>query len=301
MVPYAIHCLEDLCTLLSRNLSCFTVSHVPTNFQSLKLFHFSLHPFNNLLMVQRQTSQFIIDFQWNFNFNLDSTKHLWKHGSLWANLHASFLRCKLVPNILMIPMDAMSASSHMSYAAWTVWVAPMQRMQCLAWKWPWSDMPTQHHPMTFPWIQKNRFDKSNHTKRMWRRLLASTCSTHLLQRSPTLTLLTKDIKSTIHISYQISKQRRFQGNPALTMLFKCNPIGINAFFCNTHGSLDPLGLCSLMFLSERILVGPGQSLGHQVLPVSLIVSSHFNVQTHSNLIQNWSNYHSHHTSVDLSR
>ena len=30
----------------------------------------------------------------------------------------------------------MSASSHMSYAAWTVWVAPMQRMQCLALKWP---------------------------------------------------------------------------------------------------------------------------------------------------------------------
>ena len=42
---------------------------------------------------------------------------------------------------------------------------------------------TQHHPMTFPWIQKNRFDKSNHTKRMWRRLLASTCSTHPLKES----------------------------------------------------------------------------------------------------------------------
>ena len=31
-----------------------------------------------------------------------------------------------------------------------------------------------HVQMTFPWIQKNRFDKSNHAQRMWRRFLAST-------------------------------------------------------------------------------------------------------------------------------
>ena len=131
-------------------------------------------------------------------------------------------------------------------------------------------MPRKH-PMTFPGIQKNRFDKSNHT-------------------SPTLTLFTKDVKSTIHIPYQISKQRRFQGNPTLTMFFKSKPIGVNAFFCNTHGSLNPLSLGPVFTDVPPVKgshVGLGQSLGHQVLQVSLVVSSHFDIQTtYSNLIQN---------------
>ena len=98
------------------------------------------------------------------------------------------------------------------------------------------------------------------------------------------------------------------------MFFKSKPISVNAFFGNTHGSLNPLRL-GPVFTDvppvEGSHVGLGQSLGHQVLQVSLVVSSHFDIQTtYSNLIQNWSNglditvttssydYHSHHTSMD---
>ena len=76
------------------------------------------------------------------------------------------------------------------------------------------------------------------------------------------------------------------------MFFKSKPIGVNAFFCNTHGSLNPLSLGPVLTdvpPVEGSHVGPGQSLGHQVLQVSLVVSSHFDIQTtYSNLIQNWS-------------
>ena len=98
------------------------------------------------------------------------------------------------------------------------------------------------------------------------------------------------------------------------MFFKSKPIGVNAFFCNTHGSLNPLSLGPVFTDVPPVKgshVGLGQSLGHQVLQVSLVVSSHFDIQaTYSNLIQNWSNwfditftipsddYHSHHSSVD---
>ena len=55
------------------------------------------------------------------------------------------------------------------------------------------------------------------------------------------------------------------------MLFKCKPICVNAFYCNTHCSLDTLGLGPIFTDVPPVKwshVGPCKSLGNQVLQVS---------------------------------